>query len=36
MEMFLLAAAIYWVLTILSEWIQGRLEARMTESEKRS
>ena len=23
MEMFLLAAAIYWVLTILSEWIQA-------------
>jgi len=36
MEMFLLAAAIYWVLTIISEWIQGRLEARMAESEKRS
>ena len=31
-----LAAAIYWVLTILSEWIQGRLEARMAESEKLS
>ncbi|MBP8294415.1 MAG: amino acid ABC transporter permease [Caldilineaceae bacterium] len=36
MEMFLLAAAIYWVLTILSEWIQGRLEARMAASEKRA
>ena len=29
MEMFLLAAAMYWVLTILSEWLQGRLEGRM-------
>lgn len=36
MEMFLLAAAIYWVLTILSEWLQGRLEARMAASERRS
>jgi polar amino acid transport system permease protein len=36
MEMFLLAAAIYWVLTILSEWLQGRLEARMAQSEKRA
>jgi polar amino acid transport system permease protein len=36
MEMFLLAAAIYWVLTIISEWIQGRLEARMAQSERRS
>jgi polar amino acid transport system permease protein len=36
MEMFLLAAAIYWVLTIISEWIQGRLEARMAASEKRA
>lgn len=29
MEMFLLAAAMYWVLTIISEWLQGRLEQRM-------
>ena len=36
MEMFLLAAAIYWVLTIISEWIQGRLEARMAAAEKRA
>ena len=35
MEMFLLAAAIYWVLTIISEWLQGRLERRMSESERR-
>lgn len=35
MEMFLLAAAIYWVLTIISEWLQGRLERRMSESEQR-
>ena len=35
MEMFLLAAAIYWVLTIISEWGQSRLEAYMAQSEKR-
>ncbi len=29
MEMFLLAAAMYWVLTIISESLQGRLEQRM-------
>lgn len=35
MEMFLVAAAIYWVLTIISEWLQGRLERYMAQSAKR-
>jgi len=35
MEMFLLAAALYWVLTILSEWLQRKLEDRMARSERR-
>jgi polar amino acid transport system permease protein len=34
-EMFLVAAAIYWLLTIISEWLQGRLEQRMGRSEHR-
>ena len=34
-EMFLVAAAIYWLLTIISEWLQGRLEQRMARSEHR-
>ncbi len=35
MEMFLLAAIIYWILTIISEWLQSRLEQRMaTESNR--
>jgi polar amino acid transport system permease protein len=34
-EMFLVAAAIYWILTIQSEWLQGRLERRMARSERR-
>lgn len=34
MEMFLLAAAIYWVLTIVSEWLQRKLEERMARSER--
>jgi polar amino acid transport system permease protein len=33
MEMFLLAAAIYWVLTIVSEWVLARLEGRMARSD---
>lgn len=33
MEMFLLAALLYWVLTILSEYGQGWLEARMAKSD---
>jgi polar amino acid transport system permease protein len=34
-EMFLLAAAIYWIMTIISEWLQSRLEQRMARSEHR-
>jgi len=34
-EMFLLAAAIYWVLTIISEWLQSRLERYMAQNNKR-
>jgi polar amino acid transport system permease protein len=33
MEMFLLAAPVYWILTIISEWFQGRLEKRMAQSD---
>ncbi|MFN3983034.1 MAG: amino acid ABC transporter permease [Caldilinea sp.] len=33
MEMFLLAAAVYWVLTIVSEWVLARLEGRMARSD---
>jgi polar amino acid transport system permease protein len=29
MEMFILAAAIYWVLTIVSSWLENRLERRL-------
>ena len=35
LEMFLVAAAIYWLLTLVSEWLQGRLEQRMARSERR-
>ncbi len=35
LEMFLVAAAIYWILTLVSEWLQGRLEQRMARSERR-
>jgi polar amino acid transport system permease protein len=35
MEMLLLAAAIYWVLTIISEWLQTRLERRMSQASHR-
>jgi polar amino acid transport system permease protein len=35
MEMLLLAAAIYWVLTIISEWGQSRLERRLSQTSKR-
>jgi polar amino acid transport system permease protein len=35
MEMFLLAAAVYWVLTIVSEWVLARLEGRMARSDGR-
>jgi ABC-type amino acid transport system permease subunit len=33
--MFLVAAGIYWTLTIVSEWLQSRLEQRMARSEHR-
>ena len=35
MEMLLLAAAVYWVLTILSEWLLARLEQRLAQSGRR-
>jgi polar amino acid transport system permease protein len=35
MEMLLIAAAIYWMLTIISEWLQARLERRMSQSSER-
>lgn len=35
MEMLLVAAAIYWLLTIISEWLQARLERRMGQSSER-
>jgi polar amino acid transport system permease protein len=35
MEMLLIAAAIYWVLTIISEWLQARLERHMSQSSER-
>lgn len=35
MEMFLLAAAVYWVLTIVSEWVLARLEGRMGRADGR-
>ena len=33
-EMFLVAAAMYWMLTLVSEWLQSRLEQRMARSER--
>jgi polar amino acid transport system permease protein len=35
MEMFLVAAAMYWFLTIVSSWLQGRLERRMAHAYER-
>jgi polar amino acid transport system permease protein len=35
MEMFLIAAAMYWFLTIVSSWLQGRLERRMAHAYER-
>ena len=35
MEMLLLAAAAYWVLTILSSWVQNRIEQRMARAYER-
>lgn len=35
MEMFLLAAALYWILTIISSWLQTRLEKRLAHAYER-
>jgi polar amino acid transport system permease protein len=35
MEMFLVAAAMYWFLTIVSSWLQSRLERRMAQAYER-
>jgi len=35
MEMFILAAAAYWILTIVSSWFQSRLEKRMARAYER-
>jgi polar amino acid transport system permease protein len=35
MEMFLLAALMYWILTIISSWLEGRLERRMAHAYER-
>jgi polar amino acid transport system permease protein len=35
MEMILLAAAVYWLLTIISSWLESRLERRMSHAYER-
>ena len=35
MEMFLLAAAFYWIVTIISSWLEERLERRMAHAYER-
>ena len=35
MEMFLVAATAYWILTIISSWLQSRLEKRMAQAYER-
>lgn len=35
MEMFLLAALLYWILTIISSWLEGRLEKHMARAYER-
>ncbi len=35
MEMFLLAALIYWILTIISSWLEERLEKRLSHAYER-
>jgi len=35
MEMFLLAAALYWILTIVSSWLEGRMEKRLAHAYER-
>jgi polar amino acid transport system permease protein len=35
MEMFILAALLYWILTIISTWLEERLERRMAHAYER-
>lgn len=35
MEMFLVAAAAYWILTIISSWFQGQLEKKLAQAYER-
>lgn len=35
LEMFILAAALYWILTIISSWLESRLERRMAHAYER-
>jgi polar amino acid transport system permease protein len=35
MEMFILAAALYWILTIISSWLESRLEKRLAHAYER-
>ena len=35
MEMFILAALLYWILTIVSSWLEGRLEKRLSHAYER-
>jgi polar amino acid transport system permease protein len=35
MEMYLIAAAAYWILTIISSWFQSRLESRLSRAYER-
>jgi polar amino acid transport system permease protein len=35
METFLIAAAFYWILTVIFQFLQGKLEVRMARSERR-
>ena len=35
MEMFLVAAALYWLLTIVSAWLEGLLEKRLSQAYER-
>ena len=34
-EMFLVAATLYWILTVISSWFQSRLERRMAHAYER-
>jgi len=35
MEMFILAATLYWILTIISSWLENRLERKMAQAYER-